>query len=143
MTLKEYRCACGKLLFKGLLCQCVVETKCRRCGVVSTWGIDEALSYTLIESDAQAFMTEASGDVINLLGCGRDQLVGRPITDLFPLLRDAPSDNTGSAYQFKEMPLMLRDGRERIVESCVVPRYKDGAFDGYRVFSVSKPSSLA
>lgn len=136
-TLKEYRCACGKLLFKGLLCQCLVEVKCRRCGVVSTWGTSEALSYALIESDAESRMTEVSGDIANLLGCERDQLIGRPITELFPLLHDAPARIEDRAYQFKEMPLMLRDGKERMIESCVIARYKDGAFDGYRVFSVA------
>ena len=29
--LKEYRCECGKLLFKGSLVSAVVEVKCKRC----------------------------------------------------------------------------------------------------------------
>jgi len=33
--LKEYRCDCGKLLFKGLLGSAVIEIKCRRCGKVN------------------------------------------------------------------------------------------------------------
>ena len=34
-TFKEYRCACGKLLFKGSLISAVVEIKCKRCEKVS------------------------------------------------------------------------------------------------------------
>jgi len=30
----EYRCQCGKLLFKGLLIIGVIETKCKRCGQI-------------------------------------------------------------------------------------------------------------
>jgi phage FluMu protein Com len=32
---KEYRCDCGKLLFKGSLAVAVVEIKCKRCGKVN------------------------------------------------------------------------------------------------------------
>lgn len=33
--LKEYRCACGKLLFKGFLTNAVIEIKCKRCEKVN------------------------------------------------------------------------------------------------------------
>jgi len=33
--LKEYRCACGKLLFKGFLANAVIEIKCKRCEKVN------------------------------------------------------------------------------------------------------------
>jgi hypothetical protein len=29
--LQEFRCTCGKLLFKGLLVKGIVEIKCKRC----------------------------------------------------------------------------------------------------------------
>jgi phage FluMu protein Com len=32
--LNEYRCNCGKLLFKGELKECKVEIKCRRCSEI-------------------------------------------------------------------------------------------------------------
>jgi phage FluMu protein Com len=37
-TLKEYRCSCGKLLFKGLLGTSIVEIKCKRCNNISSFG---------------------------------------------------------------------------------------------------------
>ena len=143
MLLTEYRCTCGKLLFKGLLCQCVVELKCRRCGSITTWGLAEAISYALVESDADARMIEASGDTEGVLGCDRDSLLGRPITELFPFIRDAsPAEKPDAPereYDLADTPLLLlHDGQERRVESCIIPRYRDGAFAGYRIFSVPK-----
>ncbi len=32
--LNEYRCGCGKLLFKGSLFTCALEIKCKRCGAI-------------------------------------------------------------------------------------------------------------
>jgi len=32
--LNEYRCDCGKLLFKGTLVDCKIEIKCKRCGEI-------------------------------------------------------------------------------------------------------------
>lgn len=34
---KEYRCDCGKLLFKGSLAVAVIEIKCKRCGKVNVF----------------------------------------------------------------------------------------------------------
>jgi len=34
MDYKEYRCECGKLLFKGLLIESEVQIKCRGCGKI-------------------------------------------------------------------------------------------------------------
>ena len=31
MPLRDYRCSCGRLLFKGLLLDGVLELKCKRC----------------------------------------------------------------------------------------------------------------
>ena len=33
-TLNEYRCDCGKLLFKGALSVCTLEIKCKKCAKV-------------------------------------------------------------------------------------------------------------
>ena len=38
VTLKEYRCSCGKLLFKGLLGASIVEIKCKRCNNITSFG---------------------------------------------------------------------------------------------------------
>ncbi len=41
-TLKEYRCACGKLLFKAGLGTGSVEIKCRRCASISVFKLQSA-----------------------------------------------------------------------------------------------------
>lgn len=35
--LREYRCECGKLLFKGKLVDCIIEVKCRKCHALLRW----------------------------------------------------------------------------------------------------------
>lgn len=35
--LTEYRCSCGKLLFKGKLVDCIIEVKCRKCHALNWW----------------------------------------------------------------------------------------------------------
>ncbi len=55
--LNEYRCDCGKLLFKGSLLVSVVEVKCRRCGKVLTFKgrkRDEEMLESLIIRDEKA-----------------------------------------------------------------------------------------
>lgn len=37
MELIEYRCECGKLLFKGMLRDGMIEVKCRSCHVLTRW----------------------------------------------------------------------------------------------------------
>jgi len=41
--LNEYRCDCGRLLFKGELLKCLVEIKCKKCGKIKTitYGLDD------------------------------------------------------------------------------------------------------
>ncbi len=37
---REYRCNCGKLLFRGYLAVAVIEIKCRRCGKLNSFKED-------------------------------------------------------------------------------------------------------
>jgi phage FluMu protein Com len=37
---KEYRCDCGKLLFKGYLAVATIEIKCKRCGRLNSFRED-------------------------------------------------------------------------------------------------------
>lgn len=34
-TLAEYRCRCGRLLFKGMLYLSIIELKCKKCGTIT------------------------------------------------------------------------------------------------------------
>lgn len=141
MLLTEYRCPCGKLLFKGLVCLSIVEVKCRRCGAVTTWGLMEVMPYALVEGNADACMVEATGDIEQVLGHSRDRLIGRPLTDIFPRMRTMidkcqTGGKTAPGYDLMHTTLMLHDREERPVKSCVVPRYANGSLVGYRVLAV-------
>ncbi|HUO55865.1 MAG TPA: hypothetical protein VMU27_00285, partial [Candidatus Paceibacterota bacterium] len=49
--LGEYRCSCGKLLFKGTLSAGVVEVKCRRCGSTKQFEQFDANAFLVVDSD--------------------------------------------------------------------------------------------
>jgi len=133
--LVEYRCACGKLLFKGLLYQSIVEVKCRRCGEVTTRGLNEAPAHAVLESDIKGNLVEISGNVVGVLGSGREHFIGRHLFEVLPLLRDAPEKAPEHAYSFTDTVLRLHDGSEQKVASCILSKYQDGSFAGYKVFS--------
>lgn len=137
LNLAEYRCTCGKLLFKGLLYQCVIEVKCRRCGEITTRGIEESDLITFFESDANAVLTDASGDVKGLLGKDKSHFIGKPLFEVFPLLRDT-AEKAPNGYALREGALVLHDGEGCRIESYLIPKYKEGVFVGYRIFSRKK-----
>lgn len=137
LNLAEYRCICGKLLFKGLLYQCVIEVKCRRCGEITTRGNDDSDLIAFFESDADSVLIEASGDVVTILGKDKDHFIGKSLFDVFPLLRDT-AEEAPNGYALREGALVLHDGEGCRVESSFVPRYQNGTFTGYRIFSKKK-----
>lgn len=51
-TLKEFRCECGKLLFKAAELLGIIEIKCKRCGQVRMLSIIKETS-TVISADDQ------------------------------------------------------------------------------------------
>lgn len=52
-SLREYRCTCGKLLFRGLIGNSIVEVKCRRCNKVSSFGVSFPLKSRLRVNDTK------------------------------------------------------------------------------------------
>lgn len=52
-TLQEYRCTCGKLLFKGLVGSSIVEIKCRRCDKVTSFGFSFSAKSCLPINDSE------------------------------------------------------------------------------------------
>lgn len=138
-SLIEYRCACGKLLFKGVMFMSVVEIKCKRCG--------ETLTFRDNARGARSFMlvVDGGGRVVNsckgiaALECSRQYVVGKLLADILPLARDsryqeiAPDSEN---YQIKNNTLLLRDS-ESPIESHIIP-IKENGKQLYRIFSVIK-----
>lgn len=137
--LVEYRCTCGKLLFKGLLCEGCVQVKCRRCGALQNCFPKGPRSWSRLESDADGLLVGASGNIGQLFEGESDGLLGRRMADILPVLRDQDSARAVTGYQLKDTVVMLRDGSAKDVETCIVPRSNEaGAFLGYRVYAVRK-----
>ena len=79
---KEFRCGCGKLLFKGVLIGSSVEIKCLRCGKINefdTFGLDNDSSYTIL-FDSDGAIIEASKSIENVLGHNPQDLIGKDIS---------------------------------------------------------------
>lgn len=134
----DYRCKCGKLLFKGLLFSSVVEVKCKRCGTFTTWAPDERKPWAMVESDASGRIVCASGDVALVFGRPEKELLGQEVAGILPLPFVIPEsqDAKPSSYELHSTNLALSDGESRNIRSCILARMNDGKFAGYRIFSV-------
>ncbi len=141
----EYRCPCGKLLFKGLLFSSVVEVKCRRCGSFSMWTPGERTPWAMIECDASGCVVRAYGDVLQVFGRSEEELLGQDATSVLSLPSKkadaeegtaAPRTGAREAYELYSSTLTLADGKPRAIRSCILSRMNEGKFDGYRIYSM-------
>lgn len=142
--LKEYRCNCGKLLFKGLLVISVVEVKCKRCGNMGIFDDQEKgapVSFA-VAIDGNGNIIDACRAVL-CVGWERGSLVGKHLSEIFPLFRDVPdmksiavSAEDGKSFEIRNNTLLLRDGETLPAESYIVPRSKNGTLSGYYIFTV-------
>jgi PAS domain S-box-containing protein len=87
--LKEYRCECGKLLFKGCLLISLVEVKCRACGRLTVFqGIQEESVVTpdryVLMLDKHAHIMNASFNAQQLMGYNQAELLGQPLSIIVP-----------------------------------------------------------
>lgn len=85
LSLSEYRCVCGKLLLKGIVFDGNLEIKCRRCGEITKIGeaklIEDSSHYILIIDD-KGLITNISDSACQILGYGREELLGKSITQI-------------------------------------------------------------
>lgn len=98
-ALPEYRCDCGKLLFKGILMLSSIEIKCRNCGKVRAIGrkhedlpenqyaFVSAISTkdAYAQDDPSPFVVDVTDSALAILGWERDELVGREVRSIDPL----------------------------------------------------------
>ena len=141
LPLLEYRCSCGKLLFKGALLLCVVEVKCRRCGAVHLTEQLESGVCTFLECDAQLQVTTVSGAVSKLFGYEERDLIGKPLGTFFPLLRDGEANQQAAlrggerAYKIPNNTFLLKDGSSLSLKSYFIPKREQGKCSGYRMLN--------
>ncbi len=142
-NLKEYRCVCGKLLFKGTLLFSVIEVKCKRCGMLKIFGekeVDKLTSFILLINEKG--MVENVCHAAEALGLEREYCIGKAVTEVYPMLRDNPFTTRLPKLREKifEIPnntLVLRDKTTLKVRSVIAPRRGGpGTTDGYFILSV-------
>lgn len=88
-VLREYRCQCGKLLFKGCLLISLVEVKCRACGRIAVFhGATEGDMVTsdryVLMLDRHARIMDASFNAQQLIGYEPSELLGQPLSIIVP-----------------------------------------------------------
>lgn len=162
----EYRCACGKLLFKGFMLVSVVEVKCKRCGKTKTFkdNMQGIRSFMLIVDGGGRIVDACEG--VAVLECSRQYVIGKPLLDILPLARDAryqeitlvshdnnnadidkgtnsaaPSkSDAGGIYQVRNNTLLLRDRKLPIESHVVLAGSSKNGIDKsdslYRIFNV-------
>ncbi len=128
-NLKEYRCACGKLLFKGANLNCRIEIKCKRCGQTSLFGeflADKNFSFMLFV-DEDDKITDACYGAQMVLKYTREQLIGKPIAQICPSLADVTSNevmrrfvDSDTPYRIHNNAFVVRDGESLSVESYCI-----------------------
>ncbi|MFA6447453.1 MAG: PAS domain S-box protein [Patescibacteria group bacterium] len=87
--LSEHRCACGKLLLKGIFFDGSVEIKCKHCKKINQIGrvklADDPARYLLIINN-QGRIVNASDSAAHILGYLPEELVGKHFTEINPTM---------------------------------------------------------
>lgn len=145
-TLKEYKCSCGNLLFKGLLYLCTIEIECSQCHKISLFGElkhDKSYPPFVVTVDQNNNIINSYG-LETILGHPEKELVGRPIGDICPLLNDSTIQNElkenlkkGVPYEIKNNAFLLRDGSQQSFQSLFFSTPRNGQLEGYGICSKS------
>lgn len=135
--LKEYRCACNKLLFKGYFIFSEIEIKCKRCGMMRTFkeSAQGPRSFMFVVDNENKVVDACEGVVA--IEYNRQYVLGKLLFDILPLARDAQYEeimSNSENYQIKNNTLFLRD-RKIPIESHIIP-INSGGKQLYRVFNV-------
>ncbi len=153
-SLKEYRCTCGKLLFKGHIVLSVIEIKCKRCGTVclvrepTTGFIGLSLFAVLIDGNGTIIST--CNNTLLILGYSQKEITGKQIAHFCPPLKGDEKDtrplcvrNAPKPFTLMNNAFMHHDGHLIPLESHFVCDYENGIFSGYRMFNwLGKGSGL-
>jgi phage FluMu protein Com len=84
IPLTEYRCTCGKMLFKGVLLSSWVEIKCKRCSSLLVFGVEssfEEIEQYSVLVDEEGKIVEVSPAALTTLSYSREEIVGMPIVE--------------------------------------------------------------
>ncbi len=85
--LSEYRCTCGRLLFKGAMLISRIDIKCKRCSAIIPFGsdaTDDGASHYGIILDGTSHIREVSETACEILGYSRAELIAMDSHQLSP-----------------------------------------------------------
>lgn len=131
-SLSEYRCHCGKLLFKGTIILSTIEVKCKRCGSTETFDYKERtepISFT-VTLDGGGTIIDACRAIL-CVGWERQALIGKHFSTLFPFFKDTSEVKSLVAgvmgkqkreFEIQNNTLLLRDGGTILAESYISSR---------------------
>jgi hypothetical protein len=89
--LRDYRCDCGKLLFRGMLLTCQIEIKCKRCGAIKIMhGIldqPRALGRYALLLDKSGRIAQSDNSASVALAYSQGELLAKHIYQIDPFLR--------------------------------------------------------
>lgn len=131
--LREHRCTCGKLLFKGSVFLSTVEIKCKRCSKLHLFKNVVIPDYEDLQKPISfAFSIDPDGTIIDLcrlseslLGYSKTELVGTNISKVCPIINDQKvflkmSTDANKSYFIKSNVLILKDGNKISAESYCI-----------------------
>lgn len=145
VNLNDYRCDCGRLLFKGALLKCNLEIKCKKCGKINLFKnffSDQNPTFFTLTINESGIITDACCDAEILLGYPRQEFISKQVADICPALRNDELQKmhdslaVGATYRIKNNSFFVRDGATISYESYCVRRRKNGVSAGYHMFNV-------
>lgn len=138
--LAEYRCACGKLLFKGVVRTTRIEIKCKRCGALSSFGPEEREQdlerYGIIAAKDGTIMA-VSDTVTRILGYRPDELRSMNLRDLRAYDRDGetPPSLEGAVSEERHR------GKDGLMVTVRVRKERAGSQEGMSLYLCDVPSA--
>lgn len=141
LELEEYRCPCGKLLFKGLILVSLVEVKCKRCSQITAFGdlhkSKSPVSF-LISVDKNGKIVDLCWGAEMLLGFPREKLIGSLIDQICPKLKDRLTSSKDVSYQIPDNSYIVRGGAEIPVKSYFFSSTEGNDPSGFHIFNTIK-----
>lgn len=87
--LNNYRCDCGKLLFRGTLLVCKLEIKCKRCGIIKSIGgilgsghSEHGYSMLVTRGNEGAYILDATASAVDILGYSQAELCAKRLCEI-------------------------------------------------------------
>ncbi|MFA6348359.1 MAG: PAS domain-containing protein [Candidatus Paceibacterota bacterium] len=86
---REYRCLCGKLIFKGMILEGFLEFKCRHCDRITiVEGIVNRKNFNTVILNSNYQIINISDSAIDLLGYLKSDLIGKGIETIGTINKD-------------------------------------------------------